>query len=190
MDSYLKAKLVSWRKISVILFTNAPRPENVKVSLFKNEKCLKRETLSRLTSFNSLYIFDMSLDEDYELGAHYRLLVNNFPFANIDVSDAVDFPDFDDRYYYEGDDLGSIYTKEETTFTLWAPLAESVTLKLLSPYDETSLQEMSRESHGIYRIKIKGDLLTYKYQYIVNNNGVVSTANDPYAKGTSFNSKI
>ena len=99
MNNYLKAKLVSWRKINVIAFTDIPRPNSITVNLYKNGKLYKSEKVSRLNSINHLYFFDIIINEDYELGASYYLLVDTFPFSLIDVSEATDFNDFDERYY-------------------------------------------------------------------------------------------
>ena len=189
MSSFLKAKLVSWKKINVMVFTDIPRPNAINVTIYKNNKFYKKESISKINSVFRLYFFDISLNEDYELGACYRLLIDTLPLINVDVSEAIDFADFDDRYFYEGNDLGSIYTKESTSFTVWAPLAESVILKLISPHNETKILEMIREDKGIYRLTVNGDLLNYKYHYLVNNNGIISEANDPYAKGVSLNSE-
>ena len=188
MNNYLKAKLVSWRKINVIAFTDIPRPNSITVNLYKNGKLYKSEKVSRLNSINHLYFFDINLNEDYELGASYYLLVDTFPFSLIDVSEATDFNDFDERYFYKGDDLGSIYHKEETSFKLWAPLAVSCYLKLIDLNDNEKLIKMQRNG-GVYEAKVSGDLLNYKYHYIVNNNGISFEVNDPYAKGTSLNSE-
>ena len=105
--------------------------------------------------------------------------MGTLPFASIDVGGAVDFPDFDERFTYEGDDLGSIYQKEGTTFTVWAPLAETVDLELVDLKDKKQILPMAREDKGIYRLKVKGDLLNYKYHYIVMNNGIKYIVNDP-----------
>ena len=35
-----------------------------------------------------------------------------------------------DSLAYSGDDLGAVYSKESTTFKVWAPTAEKVVLKL------------------------------------------------------------
>ena len=189
MTSYLKAKLMSWRKVSVVLFTDIPRPENIKVTVFKDNKIAKKETISRINSMNRVYVLDVYLDEDYELGVQYSLLLESFPLVKIDISDVVDFPGFDDRYAYDGDDLGSLYQKDATSFAVWAPIAESLYLKLVSPNGETKIQEMVREDRGVYRLKVPGNLLNYKYHYIVSNNGITYEVNDPYAKGTSLNSE-
>ena len=189
MYTYLRAKLINWRKIDVIVFTDIPRPESIRVLLYKNDKVIKQETLTRINSTNIVYFFDVTLDEDYELGASYRLLVGTLPYASIDISGVVDFPDFDERFTYNGNDLGSIYKKDQTTFTVWAPLAESADLELVDTKNNKQILPMVREDRGIYRLKVNGDLLNYKYHYIVNNNGIKYTVNDPYAKGTSLNSE-
>ena len=189
MTSYLKAKLTSWRKINVLVFTDVPRTESTRVVLYKNDTIIKKETITKLNSINHVYFFDVYLDEDYELGKTYRLLIDSFNSTTIDLSQVVDFADFDERFAYQGDDLGAIYKKDATTFAVWAPLSEFVSLKLISPNGEEKILQMLREDRGVYRLKVPGYLLNYKYQYIVNNNGVIATTNDPYAKGTSFNSE-
>ena len=189
MVSYLKAKLTSWKRINIVLFTDMPRPEKLSISLFKEEKLIKKIVSSHFTSINNLYVTDILLDEDYELGKNYRLLVGDLSFTNIDLSDAVYFSDFDDRYFYNGDDLGSNYHKDYTEFVMWAPLASTVCVKLLGPHEEFIYQELKREDKGIYRLKVKGDLLNYKYRYVINNYGVVTEAKDLYAKEVSLNSE-
>ena len=188
MIKYLKAKLISWRKINIVLFTDIPRPNSVTLTLYKNDKIYKVDKISKFHSVNQLYLFDILLNEDYELGASYRLLLESFPMTNIDISDVVDFPDFDDRYAYNGDDLGSIYSKNETKFAVWAPLAESLYLKLIDLDGKENLLPMKRDG-SVYRLTVSGDLLNYKYHYIVTNNGLTYEVNDPYAKGTSLNSE-
>ena len=189
MNTYVKARLVSWRRINVIVFTDIPRPNSIKVTIYKNGKALKTDTISKVNSTNIVYFFDIALNEDYELGASYHLLIGSLPTILVDTSAVVDFSDFDEKYAYDGDDLGAIYTKKETNFAVWAPVAEFVNLKLVSPKGETKTLQMDRNERGVYRLKVTGDLLNYKYHYIVNNNGIINEVNDPYAKGASLNSE-
>ena len=189
MVSYLKAKLTAWKRINIVLFTDMPRPEKLSISLFKEEKLIKKVTNAHFTSINNLYITDLFLEEEYELGKNYRLLVGDLSFTNIDLSDAVYFSDFDDRYFYNGNDLGNNYHKDYTEFVMWAPLASAVYIKLLGPNEEFIYKELVREDKGIYRLKVDGDLLNYKYRYVINNYGVITEARDLYAKEVSLNSE-
>jgi len=38
--------------------------------------------------------------------------------------------EFEAQYTYEGNDLGAVWTKESTTFRVWAPTADAVTVNL------------------------------------------------------------
>ena len=95
--NYLSAKLNSWRKINVVIFTDIPRPSQITVSIFKNNKLYKKENINKINSVYHLYFFEICLNEDYELGASYRLLLDALPMVNIDVSDVINFADFDER---------------------------------------------------------------------------------------------
>ena len=59
MKTYIRAKLVNWRKINVIVFTDIPRPESFKVVIYKNDQAIKKVTISKLTSINIVYFFDI-----------------------------------------------------------------------------------------------------------------------------------
>ena len=50
-------------------------------------------------------------------------VTNNNPYS-------VAAMELDELYAYDGDDLGSTYTPEATTFKVWSPTSEAVTLKL------------------------------------------------------------
>ena len=69
---YLKAKLTSWRKINVVLFTDIPRPNSVYITLYKNGKFYKKEKISRINSIVQLYFFDISLICNMNLLYHNR----------------------------------------------------------------------------------------------------------------------
>ena len=101
---------------------------------------------------------------------------------------------FENNYTYDGDDLGANYTKESTTFKVWAPTAESVTLNL---YTTGSDEEegaadlggyvMEAAEKGVWTLTIEGDLLNVYYTYTVCIDGENTEACDPYAKATGVN---
>ena len=84
MVSYLKAKLTSWKRINIVLFTDMPRPEKLSISLFKEEKLIKKIVSSHFTSINNLYVTDILLDEDYELGNWAEVALECPESINID----------------------------------------------------------------------------------------------------------
>ncbi|MCQ2087579.1 MAG: type I pullulanase [Bacilli bacterium] len=186
--SFIKANLVSKRKIDVFVFTSMEKPNNLFFKLYKDDEVEIKTKIIKQVSTGDTYIYSLELPEDFSFGHAYSLAMTDFPMISVDVSDAVNFQGFDEEFYYDGDDLGTIYSKKETKFAVWAPLASDVTLKLEDENSNFSLIKMKRGEKGVYRVTVDGDLLNRKYHYLVTNSGVTREANDPYGKGVSLNS--
>lgn len=187
-NTFIKAYLVSLKKINVMLFTSIPRRNEMKFMLLEDGYYFDKLTLLKSNSTSNITLFEFSFTKDLQFGKHYAIKMSDFPSAMLDISNLVEFPEFDDLFNYDGDDLGAIYTKEESSFALWAPLASDVYLKLENGDGSFSNHLMIRSEKGVYRLTIKEDLLNRKYRYVVNNSGVINETNDPYGKGTSLNS--
>ena len=181
-DTFLSARLVEPNLIRMMLFTSALSEKvNAILSIDHAESFVLSP--SRRSSMNGITLLDFKLKEKLPLGHSYYLYLSHFGGMPLDVSEATTFPDFDKDYSYDGDDLGATYSKEKTSFALWAPLASSVLLEYRKNGDEQwTIREMVRSDKGVYRLEIKGDLALYHYRYSVVNSEVASTVSDPYAK--------
>ena len=186
-NSFVSAKLKSLRKMHVFVYTSLPRPQHVDFSLVIDDEYIKLVNY-RQNSTNGIYIFDIDLPFDFPFGKYVTLNMTDFGNIAIDLSGVINFPEFDDLFNYDGDDLGANYTKEATSFTLWAPLATSVILELENSDNTFSKHSMQRSDKGVYRLTIKDDLLNRKYRYVVNNNGGERITTDPYGKGATKDS--
>lgn len=98
---------------------------------------------------------------------------------------------------YDGNDLGATYSKDATTFKVWAPVADDVKVciyekgtpaeagdKLLGTFD------MTKDEHNVYELKLAelGDLHGKFYTYIIKTgDNEVETA-DPYCVSCGANS--
>ena len=92
--------------------------------------------------------------------------------------------------YYFGNDLGAVYSKECTTFRLWAPSADAVTLCLYAEGDGDCLTElipMQSDVSGTWFVKKQGDLNKVYYTYKVWHEGKMSETGDPYAVAAGVN---
>lgn len=189
MTNFILAKLVDWRTINIVFFADLPPHEPLNISLYKNETLIEQVAIAPSEITVRDFCYQLKLFEDYDLDAKYHLIVGSFPSLLIDNSMAIDFHNFDERYAYDGDDLGAIYCPKQTVFKLWAPLASSVIIKIIATDGKSFSRVMKRESKGIYTYIFEGDLLNYKYRYVITNNGVTRVANDPYGKAVSLNSE-
>ena len=161
-NTYFQANLVSLSKISVLLFTAVSLPYNPSFFLKKDDEPEVKLNITKHISNSSVSLFELEMKKEFEYGHSYVIVLEGFPRINVDVSDAVNFPGFDDKFYYDGNDLGAIYSKEETKFNVWAPLASEVVLKIEI---DGKFQRffMERGEKGVFRYALKGDLLNAKY---------------------------
>ena len=85
---------------------------------------------------------------------------------------------FDELYAYEGNDLGANYTKQKTTFVLWAPCASRIKLELIK-HGQMHMYEMKREERGVFRLAVEGDWENASYAYFVRVHGEWRESIDP-----------
>lgn len=128
-------------------------------------------------------------DKEIELGKDYKLFTSDGESSYIDYEEFTSSPFFDQEYAYDGDDLGANYSKKQTVFKLYSPLAAKAYLKIEKKDNTFVLFEMKREEKGVYSTTINGDLLGKKYLYLITINGEEKSLRDPYGKGVSLNSE-
>ena len=102
---------------------------------------------------------------------------------------------FEQFYNYKGNDLGVTYSKGETTFKVWSPVAANVSLNV---YDSDTSESfggsdalqgwhMCYQPGGIWQITLKGNLDGKYYNYTVDTWNGSSTTMDPYATSSGRN---
>ncbi len=99
-----------------------------------------------------------------------------------------------EKTYYKGN-LGATYSKKETTFKVWSPLATSVKVRIYSTgtdgedgaqmLSETSMKLV--KNYGTWVATLKGDYKNKYYTYVVTVNGETNEVVDPYAKAAGAN---
>ncbi len=106
---------------------------------------------------------------------------------NLYASDA-----FESKYTYSGKDLGAIWTLHKTTFRLWAPTAQEVTINLYrsgNPGCDDLLGQLPMHSDicGTWTAESVGNLNGIYYTYLVLVDGHFCEACDPYARAVGVN---
>lgn len=136
--------------------------------------------------------FKVTLKDSLELGVNSRIAFCGNPKA-IDVRSYVSSKDFDDKYFYANDDLGSTYSKEKTTIKLWSPIATKVTLRLYKNLDNSSQPDKTIDltcgDKGVWSTTLtdqdyKGWAYDYRLEFA---DGHVTTTDDPYSTATTIN---
>ena len=186
-DTYLNAKLVQPDLIRLIIFSSLTW-ENIEPVLISDGVPGKKMTPTRLNTLSTIAIADFHLDKPLPLGHSYFFVMPQYGTVPVDVTEATSFPNFDKEYAYDGDDLGYVYTKEETRFALWAPLASNVCLAYRDKGEEDFVPViMTRTAKGVYRAIVEGDHDGAEYYYYITNSEVTTESTDPYAKASTAN---
>ena len=100
--------------------------------------------------------------------------------------------EFEEKYTYCGNDLGHRYTKEKTTFRLWAPTAQRAAVRLYKSgtaeaRDLLKTIAMTADRRGTWVAEAIGDQNGIYYTYQVTVDGKEAEAIDPYAVAAGVN---
>lgn len=98
--------------------------------------------------------------------------------------------EFDEKFRYDGRDLGAGCTEEGTVFKVWSPPAESVQLRLYRDgitEDACLERQMQADEKGTWKLEFPESLHGMYYDYLVRIDGKDTPTADPYAVGCSCN---
>ena len=98
---------------------------------------------------------------------------------------------FNKAFYYDGE-LGAIYTKNSTTFSVWSPVSTKIVLNVYehgNGAEKPASTEMTKGENGVFQTVLNGDYAAKYYTYTVYNSSYPSGKEivDPYAKSAGLN---
>lgn len=101
-------------------------------------------------------------------------------------------PAFQAQYTYQGKDLGAVCSGKGTSFLLWSPFADKITLNLYrdgSGGEPFLQQPMDREEKGVWAFRTDKNLHGIYYDYEIRIDGEIKRTADPYAKACGINGR-
>ena len=131
------------------------------------------------------------LSQDLDLNKNYTLTIEGLEGKQLMPGKVYDSEEFANAYTYNGE-LGAVYSKIGTTFTLWAPTASDVKVALYGT-DGKNIGEaekvlpMTKGENGSWSLNLAGDQKGQFYNYLVTIDGTTNEVVDPYAKAVGVN---
>ncbi len=132
--------------------------------------------------------YECQFSEEYCFGSQYWIIDEHGGKTDLQIGAVIRTEAFDQKFYYNGTDLGVTYQSGQSLFKLWAPTAVQVKLKLRSPDSHFSeIVKLKREHKGIWSTTVQRDVEYYHYSFLIQVNQEWREAIDPYAKAVTVN---
>lgn len=132
--------------------------------------------------------YRLTITKDIVIGNEYHVIHQFARDTPLQYSGITKTKRFDDEFYYEGNDLGVTYTKDQSKFAVWAPTAAHIKVEV-HKHDVVQAYEMIRSEHGVFRYAILDNLENASYRYLVRVNGEWKDCIDPYGVASTSNSQ-
>ncbi|MGI6607797.1 MAG: alpha-amylase family glycosyl hydrolase [Erysipelotrichaceae bacterium] len=183
-DYFIRAYLDDYKLITIEMDISFFGGECNRFDLIKDELIIPLKFISKARK-NTYYEYKYSFDADIVIAQDYEVMGINGYTTPLVYRYIVKTEKFNQQYYYDDDDLGSVVANGITTFKLWAPTAGSVILSINDKYFKMNRNDVN----GVFSLAFDGDLTGSFYNYIVSVNGNTYCTIDPYGKASTANSK-
>lgn len=145
--------------------------------------------VAQIISLADVTKYECYIEYPLDVGKYYSVRDERNEETDLQIGAVIRTAVFDEKYYYDGSDLGACYRKEKTTFKMWAPTARLAKVRIYKNDKEYTDYEMQREENGVWSRILQGDFELARYAFLVCINLIWNEAVDPYAKSVSVNGK-
>jgi pullulanase len=126
-----------------------------------------------------------------QIGSPYRIRDQHGGETDLQIGAVIRTKEFDEAFYYPGEDLGVRLQPTKTIFKVWAPTATMMKVKMIKDEGcEPEYRVMHREAKGVWTAVIEKGLEGYRYSYLARINLEWREAVDPYAKAVTVNGEM
>ncbi len=184
--SIQKATIDSFNEITVT--TNVPfhiKEKKIEIEGIKIKNITPYDTNSGDITNKVKIITEQKID----LKQTYKVKIENLADTNTEIGKVIRSEEFDNLFYYGGNDLGNTYTPQHTKFRLWAPTASEAKLVTYKNWNDKIGAEinMQQGEKGTWTAELKGNQKGLFYTYKVKIGDKWAEAVDPYVRAASVN---
>ncbi len=161
--------------------------EQVKVADRETGRQIEVTGVSSLN--NNVITGTITLGEELDLARVYTVEIEGYEVIAAMPTKVFDSAEFEEKYAYDGDDLGATIGESGTVFRVWAPTASRVQLNLFEAGDGCDAYEcleMIQGEKGVWHAEAACGAGTY-YTYLVTTAAGEQEAVDPYARAAGVN---
>lgn len=151
--------------------------------------CVRELFVVQTITLSDATKYECYTEQPLDVGKYYTVRDERNEETDLQIGAVIRTAAFDEKYGYNGTDLGCCYHKEQTTFKVWAPTARLAKVRIYKSDKVYIDYGMKREENGVWSETLQGDWEGAKYTFLVCINLIWNEAVDPYAKSVSVNGK-
>ena len=137
-------------------------------------------SLELVDNFKDYIEYKIFFDDKLELGNEYYVM-DQYGFKTLLEYRYITKEERFRQETFTKEYLGVKYSKEETNFSIWAPISSEVVLVL----NKNEYYNMERKNN-VFFCNVKGDLEKAEYYYLIKNNGKYTKVLDPYSYSYNY----
>lgn len=188
--SIFSAKLTDENHIEVVIMKSYNSQGCQKFFLYDDYELLGQLEIESSNISTKFLNYQLKNPYPLKLGRNYYVMDERNIVINLDCSYLMQLDKYIDRMYSD-QEMGAIYSKKETIFRIFSPLASLgvVHIKDKNTQETTLVPLKKNEKNGIFEGVAKGDFEGGYYTYLLKINNEIIEVLDPYAKAVTLLSK-
>lgn len=162
-----------------------------KFRLYVNHHVVEQYTpITTSESQSSMIYVIKDSDFDFQPGYYYEIATEQNYFIPIDISFIALTEDFEKKYRFNGK-LGAIYNEKATTFRVFSPFSNEITIHILKKNSSTWQTYSMKHNfdNGVFEVTLNGDYdgAAYLYERLMFGNSTLVP--DPYSFSLASNGR-
>jgi pullulanase len=157
----------------------------------KNGNILKLKQVEKLDNIGTDIgrSFRLILENPVDLNDSLKVRKDGYNTLSVTMGQVMSSEEFNNKFYYDKNDLGNIYSKEKTSFRVWAPTAAEAKVVIYDKWDDKTGTEtdLQKGEKGTWFAEVAGDLDGKFYNYKVKIGDSWEEAVDPYVRSAAVN---
>ncbi len=187
MDYQIKATLKSKTQIEAFVSKEYSFKGSSRFLLFASGNYIRTLYSAKVTETEKYFHYILEGLPEIEAGVFYEIQDDQNIFAPVDCSFLMH--DWFLNFSRSNEEMGAIYHKDHTKFSVFAPLASDVFLLLYYKDHQETYPMIRDKKTGIFHMDVQGDLNEVEYLYLLKNDGVWKESIDPYTRSTTLQSR-
>lgn len=154
--------------------------------LYDEENFVEELTINYSNNEHNMVKISLNVNSKLILHHNYYIIDDLKHRVPVYSGSIVRTTEFESEYFYDGK-LGFEYTKEETTFRVWSPVAKAIYVSVYYKDGSMDRKALTYHSHGVWMTTITGDLDGVSYAYYVKIFDYYEKVLDPYGVSAKEN---